>query len=116
MSVFFYLKHALVTGARKRIGRAIALKFANLGAKVHAIIRTESDLDSLKKECSDLDVYNVDIADWDTTRSVVQNKGPIDMSVNNAGIIYPSSFLETSKEQLDIQFDIISRHRSIYPR
>ena len=31
-------------------GRAISLKLAELGAKVHAISRTQEDLDSLKQE------------------------------------------------------------------
>ena len=32
------------------IGRGIAVKLAALGAKVHAISRTQADLDSLKQE------------------------------------------------------------------
>lgn len=32
------------------IGRCIALKLSNLGAKDYAVSRTEADLDSLKKE------------------------------------------------------------------
>ena len=106
MSTFFHLKRALVTGAGKGIGRAIALRLANMGANVHAISRTKSDLDSLKEECTDIDVYNVDIADWDKTRSVLQSIGPVEMLVNNAGVVYPSAFLETSKDQLDNQLDI----------
>ena len=71
-----------MTGAGKGIGRGIALRLANMGAKVHAISRTESDLDSLRKECGDIEVHNVDIANWDKTRSVVQSIGVIDFLVN----------------------------------
>ena len=35
------------------IGRGIAIKLAELGAKVHAISRTQEDLDSLKQEVSE---------------------------------------------------------------
>ena len=106
MSISFHLKRAFVTGAGKGIGRVIALKLANMGAKVHAISRTDSDLDSLKKECGDIEVYNVDIADWDKTRSVVENVGPIEMLVNNAAVAVETPFLDVTKGQLDNVFDI----------
>ena len=106
MSVSFHLKRALVTGAGKGIGRAIALRLANMGAKVHAISRTESDLESLRKECADIDVYNIDIADWAKTREAVKKIGPIDFLVNNAGVLRLSPFLEVTKEHLDNEFDI----------
>ena len=86
MSVCFHLKPALVTGAGKGIGRAIALRLANMGAKVHAISRTESDFESIRKECADIDVYNTDIADWAKTREAVKKIGPMDFLVNNAGV------------------------------
>ena len=106
MSALFFSKTALVTGAGKGIGRAIALKLANLGTKVYAVSRTESDLDSLRMECGNIDVFNVDIADWDKIRSVVHSLGPIDMLVNNAGVADPSPFLDISQEQMNNQFDI----------
>ena len=102
----FHSKHALVSGAGKGIGRAIALRLAALGAKVHAVSRTQADLDSLQEEVPDIDVYNVDIADWDKTRTVVESIGPIQLLVNNAGITYPTPFLDVTKELLEIEFDI----------
>lgn len=99
-------KRALVTGAGKGIGRGIAVKLAELGAKVHAISRTQADLDSLKQEVPSIEIYNVDIAEWDKTRSIVQSIGPIDLLVNNAGITNWTSFLEVTKEELDNLFDI----------
>ena len=101
MSTSFRLKRALVTGAGKGIGRGIAIRLANMGAKVHAISRTGSDLDSLKKECSDMEVYNVDIADWDKTRSVVLSMGPVDFLVNNAGVGIQKQFVDVAKSEID---------------
>ena len=46
-------------------------------------------------------MYNVDIADWDKTRSVVQSIGPIDLLVNNAGVTNWTSFLDVTKDELD---------------
>ena len=105
MSTSFHLKRALVTGAGKGIGRGIALRLANMGAKVHAISRTDSDLESLRKECGDIEVYNVDIMDWDKTRSVVKNIGPIDFLVNNAGVTIQTPFMDVTKNEIDTSFD-----------
>ena len=48
-----------------------------------------------------IEVYNVDVADWDKTRSVAQSIGPIDLLVNNAGVTNWTSFLEVTKDELE---------------
>ena len=105
MSTGFHLKRALVTGAGKGIGRGIALRLANMGAKVHAISRTEADLESLKTEYRDMEVYTVDITNWDKTRSVVTNIGPVDYLVNNAGVAIQTPFMDITKNELDKAVD-----------
>ncbi|XP_060568417.1 L-xylulose reductase-like [Ruditapes philippinarum] len=84
---YFIGKGALVTGAGKGIGRAMAIRLANLGAKVFGISRTQADLDNLKREVPSIETRLLDISEWDKTREVVENLGPIDLLVNNAGII-----------------------------
>ena len=49
----------------------------------------------------DIHVYNVDISDWDMTRHVVQQIGPVDLLVNNAGINVIKPFLEVDKQELN---------------
>ena len=47
-------KKALITGAGKGIGARIATVFAEMGADVALLARTESDLDSVAREVTEL--------------------------------------------------------------
>ena len=89
MDVRFDGKRALVTGAGKGIGRAIAIALMKGGADTYALSRTQSDLDSLKKEVPEIKTIACDLSDWDLTKSIVQGlirDGPIDLLLNNAGV------------------------------
>ena len=89
MDVRFDGKRALVTGAGKGIGRALAIALLKGGADTYALSRTHSDLDSLKKEVPGIKTITCDLLDWDLTKSIVQGilkDGPIDLLVNNAGV------------------------------
>jgi NAD(P)-dependent dehydrogenase (short-subunit alcohol dehydrogenase family) len=85
---------ALVTGAGRGIGRAIALGYASEGADIAATARTESELDSLIREISALDrkamAVPADLSNPLTPRHIVEQVlsrfGGIDILVNNAGI------------------------------
>ena len=87
-------KSALITGATKGIGRAIALAFAAEGATLAASGRNEAELDSLRREAEQLGVQCVTVAAdlaeagaaahlWDRA---VAELGDIDILVNNAGL------------------------------
>ena len=86
-------KVALVTGASRGIGRAIALGFAEAGADVAVAARTESDLETLAKEIDTLGrkavVIPTDIRSRDAIQSMidktVEQLGKLDILVNNAG-------------------------------
>ena len=43
----------------------------------------------------------VDLSDWAATRKVVEEIGPIDLLVNNAGIFAITPFLETEETELN---------------
>ena len=85
---------ALITGAGRGIGRAIALGFAREGAWIAAAGRTQSDLNSLVEEVSGLGgkavAIRADLSDpavpAKLARQAENALGTLDILVNNAGI------------------------------
>jgi 2-deoxy-D-gluconate 3-dehydrogenase len=86
-------KVALVTGASRGIGRAIALGFAEAGADVGLAARSEGDLETLAKEIDALGrkalVIPTDVRERAAIQTMVDRTvaelGHIDVLVNNAG-------------------------------
>lgn len=88
-------KTALITGATRGIGRAIALKFASEGADIAFTYRSQDEAaEALKAEIEAMGVrakaYKSDAASFDEAHNVVADAkgtfGHIDILVNNAGI------------------------------
>jgi NAD(P)-dependent dehydrogenase (short-subunit alcohol dehydrogenase family) len=87
-------KTALVTGAGRGIGRAIAESFAAEGANVAVTARTAAELDDLVAQVSGAGgqarAFQADLADRRSIpkllAEVTAAMGPIDILVNNAGI------------------------------
>lgn len=106
-------KVAIITGAAKGLGKAIALRFAQEGAKVVAV--TDRDMEGLagtKKEIEamggDVTTLKVDVSSETDTRKMAEETisayGTIDILVNNAAIFYGlqrQSFLDISVEEWD---------------
>jgi NAD(P)-dependent dehydrogenase (short-subunit alcohol dehydrogenase family) len=86
-------KVAIVTGASRGIGRAIALGFAEAGADVALAARSEADLEALAKEIEALGrkavVVPTDVTQREALENLVQRTtselGKLDVLVNNAG-------------------------------
>lgn len=106
MDINFNGQRALVTGAGKGIGRALAIKLTECGAKVVAISRTPEDLDSLKQEADGIETHVCDLSDWDATRKLIESLGQIDLLVNNAGTTRQDKFVDVPKEDVYSLFDI----------
>ncbi|KAK7502170.1 hypothetical protein BaRGS_00006534 [Batillaria attramentaria] len=99
MELKFDGKTALVTGAGKGIGRAVAIALQKGGAQTFALSRTQADLDTLKKECPGIQTVTHDVSDWNSTREVVRGLGHVDLLVNNAGQFSHQAFLDIEKEE-----------------
>ena len=95
-------KTALVTGAGKGIGKAIALALAKEGVNVILVARTQKDIDSVAAKVRSLRVkalaITADVADINSVNAAVEKAlnefGAIDILINNAGIASFGKFLE----------------------
>lgn len=107
-------KIALITGASKGIGRAIALAMADVGADIIATARTENELKELCSLISEkgrraeyilADLRHTEEAKA-MARRALQIFGRVDILVNNAGVSYPQPALETTEDRWDETFQI----------
>ncbi|MBB5622401.1 3-oxoacyl-[acyl-carrier protein] reductase [Pedobacter cryoconitis] len=95
-------KNALITGAGKGIGRALAIALAQEGVNVGLIARTEADLQNVAEELKTFNVHvaiaTADVASIDSVNTAVAkiktDLGAIDILINNAGISSFGSFME----------------------
>jgi NAD(P)-dependent dehydrogenase (short-subunit alcohol dehydrogenase family) len=86
---------ALITGASRGIGRAVAEIFAQAGARVALLARTAGQLEevaqSLNIERSNVMTLPADVADEaqvnQAVKKIVETWGGVDILVNNAGLI-----------------------------
>jgi NAD(P)-dependent dehydrogenase (short-subunit alcohol dehydrogenase family) len=92
-------RSALITGASKGIGRAIADVLAREGCALHLVSRTAVDLERARTEIlahSNVPVttYAADLSRADAIASIVHKCPDIDILINNAGAIPKGNLLE----------------------
>ena len=107
-------KTALVTGATRGIGRAIALRFASEGADIAFTYRSQHEAaQTLTAELEALGVkakaYSSDAASYEDAHNVVEDVkavfGRIDILVNNAGITKDGLMMRMDEAQWDAVID-----------
>lgn len=108
MQIDFQNRRALVTGAGKGIGREIAAMLRRFNARVVAVSRTQSELESLRDEIG-CEIIKADLADPAEARRVGEEAGDIDLLVNNAAVAILETFLDTKVESWDAQMNINMR-------
>jgi NAD(P)-dependent dehydrogenase (short-subunit alcohol dehydrogenase family) len=85
-------RKALITGASKGIGEAIALRFAEEGVNVALVARTEKDLaevkaNILRRWIVGVETYALDMSQSKNAAFLADKCGHFDILVNNAGSI-----------------------------
>ena len=108
-------KIALVTGGSRGIGRAIAVELARAGALTFInYVRNEDAASETLKIVEDRGgrgrLLSFDVADFDAVqdaiRGITEEKGKIDILINNAGITLNNIFVRTKPETWDGLMDI----------
>jgi short-subunit dehydrogenase len=100
-------KRALITGAGHGLGKALARRFAQAGAEV---LITDRDADRVAATVAELTQaglrafgYSFDVTAAEQVQEVhhrlLQERGPIDLLVNNAGVVFGGEFLKVPLAQ-----------------
>lgn len=107
-------RKALVTGASRGIGRAIALAFAQEGADLALVATNQELLESLAEELRLLGrtvvVKAVDLRDGDAVKAAVDEAkkelGGLDIVVNNAGVTSDQLLMRHKEEDFQRVLDV----------
>ncbi|KEI01952.1 3-oxoacyl-[acyl-carrier-protein] reductase [Clostridium botulinum] len=103
-------KNAIVTGSSRGIGKAIAIKLAELGANV--VLNYRSDINSVNEVVKEIESKGVkavaiqgDISKFEDAKKIVdeaiEKLGSIDILVNNAGITKDTLLMRMKEEEFD---------------
>ena len=108
-------KNAIITGAARGIGKAIALAFAREGANIAVIDILSNDtimktVDELSKYGIKCKGYGADVTNTanidDTIKNIVYDFGSIDILVNNAGITRDNLLMRMDEKDWDAVINV----------
>lgn len=104
-------RRALVTGASRGLGRAIAIAFAEAGAEVVLAARAKDEMDATVAAIAGRGLPGaiavaLDVTDRAAVRRVVAGHGPFDVLLNNAGTNIREPFLEIQDASVDALLDL----------
>jgi len=106
---------AVITGATKGLGRAIAEIFAQNGFDLCVCARTEADLEAMERDWAEqfpqqkLHTFSVDVSKKAAVREFgdfVRNTFPrLDVLINNAGLFLPGKISDEQEGRLETQLE-----------
>lgn len=108
-------KTAIITGAARGIGRAVAITFAKHGANIaFTDMAIDDNVKSLEKELADLGVkgkgYASDASNFEQSqelvKQIVEDFGKVDILINNAGITRDTLLMRMTEEQWDLVLNV----------
>ena len=105
-------KKTLITAAGQGIGRATVLAFAREGAEILATDIDQDSLDSLKKECPEIETRVLDVNNLEAIHQLAKETGTIDVLFNCAGYVHHGTVLDCEESDWDFSFDL--NVRSMY--
>jgi NAD(P)-dependent dehydrogenase (short-subunit alcohol dehydrogenase family) len=98
-------KRALVTGAGRGIGLAIAAAYADAGAHVTLCARTAAEIDAavatFHERGQPAAALALDVTDTRAFAEAVEAAGPFDVFLNNAGMNRPGPFVDVTEKDFD---------------
>ncbi len=121
-------KVAVVTGASRGLGEAMAVGFARAGASVVLGARTVEDLERVAQRCRDVGGTSVEVVPTDVGReddvralvdAAVNRCGGLDVFVANAatsyGMLTDKRYTDLPSYDLDIVIEGIASHAGVHP-
>jgi short-subunit dehydrogenase len=110
----FFDQKILITGASSGIGKLMAETFAAEGARVILWDCNRVTLEAVEKELTERGLrcttYLCDVSSrdsvYDTAKRVIDEHGPIDILINNAGVVSGRPLLEISDAEIERTFGV----------
>jgi NAD(P)-dependent dehydrogenase (short-subunit alcohol dehydrogenase family) len=103
-------KRALVTGAGRGIGLAMAAALADAGAEVTLCARSSGEIEAaaqaIREDGGLARALTLDVSDLGAMRRILGAEGAFDILVNNAGTNRPKPFTEVTPDDYDAVLDL----------
>jgi NAD(P)-dependent dehydrogenase (short-subunit alcohol dehydrogenase family) len=115
---------ALITGGGRGIGKETAILLARQGAKVAVFSNDKTEVEETAAYITGLGIPSIALygdirIDADVNRAIQETEaalGPIDILINNAGVMSLKPFMETSTEDWDAIQDVNVRGLYLFTR
>ena len=103
-------KRALITGGSRGIGVEVAKGLAEFGAEVCLLARSAEALEvacaDIRRDGGKAEAIITDICDRAAVSEILEGRPAFDILINNAGVNYPTAFLDVTETEFDAIFSL----------